>query len=137
MFRQVTHLAILDHHPADAHTWPSGLPFIDKTPLERAKFLETTDIFADIHAAAAASGQSAVPENLDTDLHFTCFVQAPEASARAAETTTDERRLIELDGRRAGPVDRGKSTDLLKVRATWNRALFTLEESLLSMWPLF
>lgn len=94
--------------------------FADKTPLERAKFLETTDIFANIHAAAAASGQSAVPENLDTDLHFTCFVQAPEASARETETVTGEFRLIELDGRRAGPVDRGKSTDLLKVRATWS-----------------
>ncbi|KAI0277028.1 ubiquitin carboxyl-terminal hydrolase [Russula aff. rugulosa BPL654] len=55
-----------------------------------------------------------VPDNLDTDLHFTLFVQAPDASAREAEVATDERRLIELDGGRAGPVDRGKSTDLLK-----------------------
>jgi len=86
----------------------------DKTPLERAEFLESTDLFADIHAALAASGQTAVPNNLDTDLHFTCFVQAPEASAREAEISTDERRLIELDGGRAGPVDRGASTDLLK-----------------------
>ncbi|KAF8498506.1 peptidase C12 ubiquitin carboxyl-terminal hydrolase 1 [Russula emetica] len=86
----------------------------DKTPLERAKFLESTDIFTDIHAAAAAGGQTAVPDNLDTDLHFTCFVQAPEASAREAEVATGERRLIELDGGRAGPVDRGKSTDLLE-----------------------
>jgi hypothetical protein len=91
-------------------------PFTDKTPLERAKFLESEDLFANIHAAAAASGQTAVPKDLDTDLHFTCFVQAPEASAREAETPTGERRLIELDGGRAGPVDRGKSTDLLKVR---------------------
>ena len=96
------------------------LPFIDKTPLERAKFLETTDIFADIHAAAATGGQSAIPDNLDTDLHFTCFVQAPEASAREAETVTGELRLIELDGRRMGPIDRGKSTDLLGVRAAWS-----------------
>jgi len=86
----------------------------DKSPLERAKFLETTELFASIHAAAAAGGQTAVPDNLDTDLHFTCFIQAPEASAREAKTTTGEHRLIELDGRRAGPVDRGKSTDLLK-----------------------
>jgi ubiquitin carboxyl-terminal hydrolase L3 len=84
--------------------------------LERAQFLESTDLFTDIHAAAAASGQTAVPDNLDTDLHFTCFVQAPDASAREAEVATGERRLIELDGGRAGPVDRGKSTDLLKVR---------------------
>ena len=85
--------------------------------MERAEFLESTDLFAKIHAAAAASGQTTVPKDLDTDLHFTCFVQAPEASAREAETVTGERRLIELDGGRAGPVDRGKSTDLLEVRA--------------------
>ena len=89
--------------------------------MERAQFLETTEIFAKIHDTLANSGQTAVPNNLDTDLHFTCFVQAPEASAREAETTTGELRLIELDGRRAGPVDRGKSTDLLKVSATWPR----------------
>jgi hypothetical protein len=90
--------------------------FVEKSPLERAQFLESTDLFTNIHAAAAASGQTAVPDNLDTDLHFTCFVQAPDASAREAEVATSERRLIELDGGRAGPVDRGKSTDLLEVR---------------------
>jgi len=92
------------------------LCFVEKSPLERAQFLESTDLFTNIHAAAAASGQTAVPDNLDTDLHFTCFVQAPDASAREAEVATGGRRLIELDGGRAGPVDRGKSTDLLKVR---------------------
>lgn len=86
----------------------------DKTPQERAEFLETTKIFADIHAATAASGQTTPPTNLDTDLHFTCFVQAPEASAREAEVATDMRRLIELDGGRAGPVDRGESRELLR-----------------------
>ncbi|KAI9453389.1 peptidase C12 ubiquitin carboxyl-terminal hydrolase 1 [Lactarius psammicola] len=92
--------------------------FIDacqnKTPEERAEFLESTKIFADIHAATAAEGQTTIPADLDTDLHFTCFVQAPEASAREVEIETDKQRLIELDGRRAGPVDRGESTDLLK-----------------------
>ena len=92
------------------------LSFVEKSPLERAQFLESTDLFTNIHAAAAAGGQTAVPDNLDTDLHFTCFVQAPNASAREAEVATGERRLIELDGGRAGPVDRGESTDLLKVR---------------------
>jgi hypothetical protein len=53
---------------------------------------------------------------LDTNLHSACFVQAPDASARKAEVASGEYRLIELDGGRAGPVDRGKSTDLLKVR---------------------
>jgi hypothetical protein len=102
------------------------LSFVEKSPLERAQFLESTDIFTNIHAAAAASGQTAVPDNLDTDLHFTCFVQAPDASAREAEVETGERRLIELDGGRAGPVDRGKSTDLLKVRSHCRPGLFAL-----------
>jgi Ubiquitin carboxyl-terminal hydrolase, family 1 len=90
----------------------------DKTPLERAEFLESTELFADIHAVVATSGQTAVPADLDTDLHFTCFVQAPESSAREAEEVTTKRRLIELDGGRAGPVDRGGSVDLLKVRSS-------------------
>ncbi|EIM86603.1 peptidase C12 ubiquitin carboxyl-terminal hydrolase 1 [Stereum hirsutum FP-91666 SS1] len=86
----------------------------DKSPLERAQILESTPLFASAHASAASSGQTAVPENLDVDLHFTCFVQAPSATARKDQTVTGERRLIELDGRREGPIDRGESTDLLK-----------------------
>jgi len=88
---------------------------IDKTPEERAKLLETTPLFADIHAQAASSGQSAVPTDLDTNLHFTCFVTAP--SSRGADREDSSMRLIELDGRRAGPIDRGVSTDLLKDAA--------------------
>jgi len=81
-----------------------------KTPQERAKILETTPLFADIHAQAASSGQSPVPQNLDTELHFTCFIQAPNAEARETQTPATSMRLIELDGRRAGPVDRGECT---------------------------
>ncbi|TFY83300.1 hypothetical protein EWM64_g714 [Hericium alpestre] len=99
--------------------------FIDeakgKTPEERAHLLETTPLFADIHADAASSGQTAPPENLDTDLHFTCFVQAPTASARETQTETGEMRIIELDGDRDGPIDRGKSTDFLKDVAAYIR----------------
>lgn len=85
-----------------------------KTPLERAKLLESTPLFADIHAEEASAGQSAVPTNLDTDYHFTCFVEAP--SAEPGQVKGEQgRRLVELDGRRAGPVDRGPCTDLLKV----------------------
>ncbi|KAJ7449549.1 hypothetical protein FB451DRAFT_1287264 [Mycena latifolia] len=89
--------------------------FIDqctgKTPEERAKLLETTPLFADIHEQAASSGQSAVPTNLDTDLHFTCFVAAP--SSRGPGSEASGMRLVELDGRRNGPIDRGECTDLL------------------------
>lgn len=88
---------------------------IDKTPLERAKILEDTSLFEEIHTSAASSGQTEVPEDLDTDLHFTCFVRAPEASARATETDALGWRVIELDGGRNGPIDRGKCTNLLQV----------------------
>ena len=40
----------------------------------------------------------------------------PNPPAHEAEIATGERRLIELDGGRVGPVKRGKSTDLQKVR---------------------
>ncbi|KAF5349337.1 hypothetical protein D9758_011752 [Tetrapyrgos nigripes] len=75
-----------------------------KTPEERAKFLETTPLFANIHAEAASTGQSAVPTDLDTDLHFSCFIEANVDGAS---------HLVELDGRRAGPMDRGLCSDLL------------------------
>ncbi|KAG9104920.1 ubiquitinyl hydrolase 1 [Ceratobasidium sp. 370] len=76
------------------------------TPEERGKLLEETTLFAKAHIDAATSGQSNVPtpDRLDTDLHFTCFVIAPSPE-------TKEQRLIELDGRRAGPIDLGPSDE--------------------------
>lgn len=73
------------------------------SPEDRGKALEETTLFAKAHIDAATSGQSAVPgpDNIDTDLHFTCFVIAPAPE-------TKEQRLIELDGRRAGPIDLGE-----------------------------
>jgi len=82
-----------------------------KTPQDRAQLLESTPLFADIHAAAASSGQSAVPKDLDTNLHFTCFVAAPSADDDGTM------RVVELDGTRLGPIDRGECTDLLKDAA--------------------
>jgi ubiquitin carboxyl-terminal hydrolase L3 len=91
------------------------------------QFLETTELFANIHADVASTGQTSVPTDLNTDLHFTCFVQAPDPAARAQELpahavvktspegTSTGMRLIELDGRRSGPVDRGECPDFLKV----------------------
>jgi len=63
----------------DALHNPPGFFFTEKTPLERAQSLESTDIFTNIHAGVAAGGQTAVPGDLDTDLHLTRFVEAPEA----------------------------------------------------------
>jgi len=111
-----------------------------KTPTERAKLLETTPLFANIHADAAAAGQTSVPENLDTDLHFTCFVQAPEPGPRQTATSTKTMRLIELDGRRAGPVDRGVCTDLLRdvakiVKDVYVSQVSSMHFSMMSLGP--
>ncbi|KAL1405383.1 ubiquitinyl hydrolase 1 [Vanrija albida] len=75
-------------------------------PLERAKLLDEADFFESAHTAAAQAGQSAVPEDLDVDTHFIAFVQAPNAKG--------ELRVVELDGGREGPFDRGPSKDLLR-----------------------
>lgn len=64
--------------------------------------------------------------NQDVDLHFTCFVQAPSPPAREEQVEAGEggRRLIELDGRRRGPVDRGVCNDLLADAAKYIRENF-------------
>jgi len=114
----------------------------EKSPLERAQLLETTKLFTTIHAESASGGQS--QQIQDTDLHFTCFVAAPELDVRKKaqelslgkegvkelkeemkEATGEDdmkgsgMRLVELDGRRAGPIDRGECTDLLKDTANF------------------
>lgn len=82
----------------------------EKTPHERAKLLETTAFFSDVHTEMASSGQSAVPEpGAWTEFHYTCFVQAPDPLSPDAPL-----RLLELDGGRNGPIDRGESTELLE-----------------------
>ncbi|KZP21034.1 peptidase C12, ubiquitin carboxyl-terminal hydrolase 1 [Athelia psychrophila] len=114
-----------------------------KTPEERAKILETTPLFADIHARAASSGQTSVPENLDTNLHFTCFVLAPDAEARSTglgSAAGASMRLIELDGRRSGPTDRGPCTDLLTdvakiVKEVYVSQSSSMQFSMMSLGP--
>ncbi|KAJ3755095.1 peptidase C12, ubiquitin carboxyl-terminal hydrolase [Lentinula raphanica] len=104
----------------------------DKTPEERAQFLETTPLFAEIHAQTASGGQSAPPVDLDTDLHFTCFVQAEIEGAP---------HVVELDGRRAGIMDRGKiSNDLLTdvaslVKETYIKTSASVQFSMTSLGP--
>lgn len=78
-------------------------PILDKTPIERSRLLEVTSHFAHIHLAAATSGQTeAPPAEEEPNGHFTCFVQVAG-------------RLLELDGTRTGPIDRGQCTELLTV----------------------
>ncbi|KAG8878113.1 ubiquitinyl hydrolase 1 [Serendipita sp. 405] len=92
------------------------LQAIELNPDERAKLLETTDLFATAHATAASQGQSSLPPNLDTNQHFVAFVQAPD-QGDGDEVDGDGMRLVEVDGRRPHPVDHGPSTDLLKDAA--------------------
>ena len=79
-----------------------------KSPSERAQLLEDDCAIADVHADQAQSGQSKVPSSdEEVNLHFVCFVkQAGEGPPR----------LVELDGRKAFPIDHGPiapSHDLL------------------------
>ena len=117
--------------------------FAEKTPQERAKLLETTPLFASIHAEAAAGGQTSAPAaNAKVDLHFTCFVQAPSPPSReeGIEAPDDAFRLIELDGRRNGPVDRGECNDLLEDAAKFIKKYYvdsaqSVEFSMLALAP--
>ncbi|KAF5350155.1 hypothetical protein D9756_009126 [Leucocoprinus leucothites] len=58
----------------------------DKTPQERGKLLESTDLFTKVHLDSSALGQTSQPSNeedgMNTDLHFTCFVAAPDGNVR-------------------------------------------------------
>ncbi|MES1907719.1 MAG: hypothetical protein MHM6MM_000781 [Cercozoa sp. M6MM] len=70
---------------------------------ERAAALEQQEELEEAHGDAAVQGQSAVPEDLNVLLHFTCFVH-------------HNGRLVECDGRKSGPIDHGTtSPDTLLV----------------------
>jgi ubiquitin carboxyl-terminal hydrolase L3 len=53
--------------------------FADPAAEARAKLLDEADFFEAAHTSAAQHGQSAVPEDLDVDTHFICFIQAVNA----------------------------------------------------------
>lgn len=90
----------------------SHLHYTALSPLERSDALEKTTLFAKAHDVAASQGQSAVPDsNTDVNLHFVAFVQASSAQ----EGTTGHSRLVELDGRRPGPIDHGPINNFLDV----------------------
>lgn len=111
---------------SSTYQFDTDLP-TEKTPEERADILQSRPLFTSIHAESAQEGQTA--PNVDTDLHFICFVAAPDADIRKAANTeeptpqnADESaegdtgmRLVELDGRRAGPIDHGICRNLLEV----------------------
>ena len=78
-------------------------------PLARAELLYESHALESAHQSAASKGDSAAPsaeENID--LHYVCFVKSSEND------------LWELDGRRKGPLNRGKldaNEDVLSEKA--------------------
>jgi len=105
----------------------------DKTPAERAKLLESTALFANIHAEVAQGGQSHVPIGMETELHFTAFVSAPSPETGAM-------RLVELDGRRDFPIDHGPCSDILNdvarvVRETYISLSASMHFGMISLGP--
>ncbi|KAI0009992.1 ubiquitin carboxyl-terminal hydrolase [Xylariaceae sp. FL0662B] len=70
-------------------------------PAERSALLEKTPELAAAHHEAASRGATAAPDAQDdVDLHYVCFVKAGEDGT-----------LWELDGRRKGPIARGRLAD--------------------------
>ena len=88
------------------YSWREGL-----TPLQRSKLLEESEIFANIHSDAAHGGQTVAPSaDEEPPFAYTCFVQAPSP----ASIPGGGHRLLELNGARDGPVDRGTCENLLE-----------------------
>ncbi|KAF2645286.1 cysteine proteinase [Massarina eburnea CBS 473.64] len=78
-------------------------------PVERAELLYESQALETAHQSAAAGGDTAAPSAEDAvDLHYVCFVKSQK----------DE--LWEMDGRRKGPLNRGKlaaDEDVLSEKA--------------------
>ena len=72
---------------------------LDLTPQQRADWLASDEEITRAHASYECEGQSAAIEG-DVDTHFIAFIPSPDKS-----------RVIELDGRKSGPVDHGPITD--------------------------
>lgn len=66
-------------------------------PMDRAELLYQSQALESAHAEAAKKGDSVAPDaNANVDLHFVAFVKGEDGN------------LWELDGRRKGPLKRGK-----------------------------
>ncbi|OCF36844.1 ubiquitin carboxyl-terminal hydrolase L3 [Kwoniella heveanensis BCC8398] len=90
----------------DSHLAKFKAESLSKTPIERAKLLDEADFFTAAHTAAAQTGQSAIPEDLDVTTHFITFVEGVNENG--------EKRTVELDGNRSGPFDQGPSVNFLE-----------------------
>mmetsp|Transcript_25498 Transcript_25498/g.55461 ORF Transcript_25498/g.55461 Transcript_25498/m.55461 type:complete len:237 (-) Transcript_25498:928-1638(-) len=107
--------AVANNQPALQLAQPSFLhQFLGATqsldPVSRGKYLEEPPEGApsieEAHQTAAAEGDSAPPaDEEEVDLHFVAFVEC-------------QGRLIQLDGRRAGPVDHGTTSPATLLQDT-------------------
>ncbi|KAJ1975988.1 Ubiquitin carboxyl-terminal hydrolase isozyme L3, partial [Dimargaris cristalligena] len=87
----------------------------DMNPLDRARALEHAHDLAQCHRAVASSGQTEAPAaDASIDMHFVCLVE-------------HRGHLVELDGRKAGPVDHGRCDELLVGAAEVARKLMALD----------
>lgn len=85
--------------------------------------LDEADFFETAHKSAAQSGQSAVPTDLENvEEHFITFIEAENVKGSAVSSgpheiqlTSREKRVVEMDGGRTGPFDRGPCSSLLEV----------------------
>lgn len=70
---------------------------VNLDPVQRADLLYESKSLEAAHASAAATGDTKAPDaNADIDLHFVAFIKDAQNN------------LWELDGRRKGPLNRGK-----------------------------
>ncbi|WVQ99418.1 hypothetical protein IAU59_006552 [Kwoniella sp. CBS 9459] len=90
----------------DSHLAKFKADSLPKTPIERAKLLDEAEFFSTAHTAAAQTGQSAIPEDLDVTTHFIAFVEGVNEKG--------EKRIVELDGGRQGPFDQGPCVSFLE-----------------------
>jgi ubiquitin carboxyl-terminal hydrolase L3 len=78
-------------------------------PIERADLLYDSEALESAHQSAATGGDTSAPAAEDNiDLHYVCFVKS------------QNNNLWELDGRRKGPLNRGKLSpdeDVLSEKA--------------------
>lgn len=82
---------------------------IPLNPAKRADLLYESEALESAHQSAAGDGDTSAPAAEDNvDLHYVCFVKSANED------------LWELDGRRKGPLNRGKLSeyeDVLSERA--------------------
>lgn len=93
----------------------------DKDVEETATILEGSQDLEEAYKVVALKGDTSPPEDPEeeVDYHYLCFVKS-----------NDEARLVELDGDRNGPVDRGPiahGTDLMAEEALAVMRTYILE----------